>query len=228
MPQIEFMLSTIDRAEQRKVAVENVVIAGWAGRDAEAVQAHIDELAELGVTPPPSVPCFYPVGAELVTVGAAVDCLGSASSGEVEYFIYVDTDDAWWVGIGSDHTDREVEAYSVGVSKQVCPKPIAPELWRYSEIRETWDDLILRSWIREGDGESLYQEGSIASLLHPEDTVRAYEGLGGRMTPGTLMFGGTIPVLGGIRPAREFRMEIFDPARDRRITHGYTARWLAS
>lgn len=192
------------------------------------MQHHIDELAELGVTPPATTPCFYPVGVELTTISPNVDCLGNTSSGEVEYFIYVDTEGSWWVGVGSDHTDREVEAYSIAVSKQVCPKPIAPELWRYAEIREHWDKLVLRSWIREGETWTLYQEGPISGLLHPQDTVDAYERLGGKMTPGTLMFGGTLPVLGNIRPARDFRIEIFDPSRNRRISHGYTARWLTT
>ena len=31
-----------------------------------------------------------------------------------------------FVGLGSDHTDRKVESYSVTVSKQMCDKPIAP------------------------------------------------------------------------------------------------------
>ena len=31
-----------------------------------------------------------------------------------------------FVGLGSDHTDRKVEAYSVTVSKQMCDKPMAP------------------------------------------------------------------------------------------------------
>lgn len=228
MHRIEFTLTTADSTERRELGINNVVIAGWAGRDAVSVQQHIDELAELGVTPPDTTPCFYPVGAELITVSSAVDCLGRTSSGEVEYFIYVDTGSTWWVGVGSDHTDREVEAYSVGISKQVCPKPIAPEMWRFEDIDDHWDDLVLRSWIREGESETLYQEGPISGLLHPRETIDAYERLGGKMAPGTLMFGGTLPVEGGIRPARHFRMEIFDPARDRRITHGYIARWLTS
>ncbi len=34
-----------------------------------------------------------------------------------------------FVGCGSDHTDRKVESYSVTVSKQMCDKPMASELW---------------------------------------------------------------------------------------------------
>ncbi|KAB0655279.1 DUF2848 domain-containing protein, partial [Burkholderia territorii] len=33
------------------VEIERVVIAGWAGRDPDAIRAHIDELAALGVAP---------------------------------------------------------------------------------------------------------------------------------------------------------------------------------
>ena len=35
-----------------------------------------------------------------------------------------------YVGVGSDHTDRKVETYNITASKQMCDKPIAPELWR--------------------------------------------------------------------------------------------------
>ena len=38
----------------------------------------------------------------------------------------------WYVGIGSDHTDRVLEAVSIRKSKQVCAKPISKELWPLS------------------------------------------------------------------------------------------------
>ena len=34
---------------EKDVEIEQVVIAGWTGRDAVALQAHIDELAEMGI-----------------------------------------------------------------------------------------------------------------------------------------------------------------------------------
>ena len=42
--------------EGREVGVEvtSLVIAGWTGRNKEAVQHHIDELAAIGVAPPSS------------------------------------------------------------------------------------------------------------------------------------------------------------------------------
>jgi hypothetical protein len=35
------------------------------------------------------------------------------------------------------------------------------------------------------------------------------------------MLGGTLPALGGIRPADRFEMELLDPVLKRRITHAY-------
>ena len=51
-----------------------------------------------------------------------------------------------FVGCGSDHTDRKVEAYSVTVSKQMCDKPIASGLWELEDVIGHWDKMILRSW----------------------------------------------------------------------------------
>ena len=38
--------------------VQRLIIAGWTGRDAAAVQHHIEELQALGVKPPATVPTF--------------------------------------------------------------------------------------------------------------------------------------------------------------------------
>ena len=44
-----------------------------------------------------------------------------------------------FVGLGSDHTDRKVEAYSVTVSKQMCDKLMAPDCgnWKTSSATGT-------------------------------------------------------------------------------------------
>ena len=41
-----------------------LVMAGWTGRNREALQAHIDELAELDIRGPKSVPEFYPLSVD--------------------------------------------------------------------------------------------------------------------------------------------------------------------
>ncbi len=212
--------------ERRTLAVRDLVIAGWTGRDPHKVREHVEELALLGVPRPAAIPCFYRAGTEMLTSAATIDCVGEGSSGEAEYVLVVDAAGDWWIGLGSDHTDREVEAYSIPVSKQMCPKPVAPLLWRFAEVADHWDALEIRAWVEEDGRDVPYQDGGIAAMLHPRDTVATYRERGHTLEPGTVMFGGTLPVIGGIRARRTFAMELRDPVRDRAITHRYTARWL--
>ena len=48
-----------DRSDRIAVQPDNLVVAGWTGRDMSAVQHHIDELAAIGVPAPSTVPLFY-------------------------------------------------------------------------------------------------------------------------------------------------------------------------
>ncbi|HEY4266275.1 MAG TPA: DUF2848 family protein, partial [Micropepsaceae bacterium] len=116
-----------------EVAILHAVIAGWTGRDADAVEKHIKELEVLGVKRPAATPIFYRVAASRLTLAASIEVLGTQSSGEVE-FVLLQAEGVLWIGTGSDHTDREVEAYGVSVSKQMCEKPVAPQFWRFSDV----------------------------------------------------------------------------------------------
>jgi hypothetical protein len=216
-------------APARAVAVRRAIVAGWTGRDRGAVDHHIAELAALGVAPPSEVPLFYRVGAALATREAAIEVVGGTTSGEVEP-VLIDDGEGLWLGLGSDHTDRALEAHSVALSKQICPKPVAGELWPWEEVRDHLDALELRSWIRDSPQEAWtpYQEGTLAALRPlPELVERAPAAAGeGRLQPGTLMMCGTLVAIGGVRPARHFRMELRDPVRGRTIGHGYEAAIL--
>ncbi len=125
-----------------------------------------------------------------------------------------------WVGVGSDHTDRELETFSVAVSKQLCDKPIAAELWGYEDVADHWDRLTLRSWINDG---VLYQEETLDGLI-PHGELLAH--MKPPLTDGTLMFCGTFGAHGGIRPVRVFRYELEDPVRGRTIAGRYSMRTL--
>jgi hypothetical protein len=182
---------------------------------------HVAELEALGVPRPSQVPVFYRVGAARLTTEDEIEST-AASSGEVEA-VLLRHEDELWVGVGSDHTDREVEAYGVAVSKQLCDKPLAPELWRYAEVAPHWDRLTLRSWITEDGKEVEYQAGTLAELLPADELL---EGSEPPLTNGTLMFCGTFPAQGGIRPAPAFRYEIEDPVVGRTIAGRYAIRTL--
>lgn len=210
---------------EASIAVRNLVIGGWTGRDKRAVAHHVEELKRIGVAPPTRTPCFYRCAASLLTTEATIQVLGPDSSGEVEFVLFT-LDDGLWITVGSDHTDRRVETYSVAVSKQLCPRPVASQLWRFVDVEKHWDQLILRSYIREDGRDLLYQEGRVTTMLHPNDLLAEYRRCGGEVGVGTAMFGGTLPAIGGIRPSRHFTCELEDPVRGRRITHSYETECL--
>jgi hypothetical protein len=202
----------------REVRVTEAVIAGWTGRDSAAVEKHIAELAALGVKRPVTTPIFYRVAASRLSISDSIEVLGDQSSGEVE-FVILKALGRLWVGTGSDHTDREVEAYGVSVSKQMCEKPIASSFWPFDEVAAHWDRLTLRSFATIARKRTLYQEGTVAAIRHPEDLMGRYAKDG--LKEGTLMFGGTLAVHGGVRPAERFEFELEDPVLGRKIRHAY-------
>ncbi|MGA8706502.1 MAG: DUF2848 domain-containing protein [Steroidobacteraceae bacterium] len=203
-----------------QVPVDTVVIAGWTGRDAAAVEEHITELEKLGVKRPTSIPMFYPVASARLTTHDHIEALGNESSGEVE-FVLLQHEGRLWVSVGSDHTDRRVETYNICVSKQMCDKPVASTWWAQDEVQAHWDRLRLRSYIGLGAERALYQDGSVAAMLEPATLLARYRQAGGTFGDGMLMFCGTLPAQGGIRPAPHFSFELEDPVAGRIIRHGY-------
>ncbi|WP_207004070.1 DUF2848 domain-containing protein [Trinickia mobilis] len=210
-----------------EVTASRLVIAGWAGRESAEVEHHIRELEALGVRRPSTVPCFYEVAPALLTTSDSIEVIGEHSSGEVEVVLIQTEAAGLLVGIGSDHTDRKVEGYDVAVSKQMCAKPIGRTLWRYAEVAAHWDALIARSWRIDSNGARvLYQEGTLARLMHPEPLIRRAFGAAS-MIPETVLFCGTQPVLGSLMSARAYELELHDPVLGRSLRHRYSVDALA-
>ncbi|WP_158670722.1 DUF2848 domain-containing protein [Bradyrhizobium guangdongense] len=209
-----------DRTDHVGVEINAVVIAGWAGRDAAAIEHHIEELAALGIPRPSTTPLYYRVAAQTLTLEASLTVLGPDSSGEVEPIV-VAMADGLWIGIGSDHTDRRAEASGIALSKQLCGKPVGAQLWSYADIEGHWDQLMLRSWATIDGKRVLYQESPVSSLRTPRDLIRRHTGAD-TLSTGTLMFCGTPGTIGGIRPGTRFEMELRDPVLNRALTHGYS------
>ena len=212
-------------ATEQDVGIDDAIIAGWTGRDPAAVEKHIRELEALGVRRPGSTPIFYRVAARRLTTAAEIEVVGSDSGGEVE-FVLLRHGGRLWVGAGSDHTDRKVETQGVTISKQLCEKPLASTFWAYDEVAPHWDRLILRAYAIESGERLLYQQGSVAGMLAPLELIERLGAKGGTMAENTMMFGGTLPAIGGVRATTGFAFELEDPVLDRRITHAYSVRIL--
>lgn len=195
--------------------VKSVVVAGWTARDSDAVQHHIDELADLGIAPPSQVPLYYRVAHTLLTQNDTIEALGDGSSGEVEPLL-IKSNGKTYFGLASDHTDRDLEVHSVAASKQACAKPIAAALWDFDEIKDHLDDITLKCWIEENGREILYQAGSLSSI---RPLAELCEGAG--FSDGTAMLCGTFPAIGGVRPANSYRMEMSDPRSGKAIALSY-------
>ena len=208
----------------RTVTARQLVIAGWTGRDAAAIQHHIHELEQIGVPPPSSVPLYYRASNSLLTQSPQVQVLGPNSSGEAEPVLFL-ADGDWWLTVGSDHTDRKVETYSVAVSKQMCPKPIAALAWRWADVAAHQDELVLRSRILEDGAWVTYQKGRFAAIRPLESLREGAFGTGSH--DGCFVSCGTLaarPNARGeaIRPAAAMELEIHDPVLSRTIVHRYS------
>ncbi|MDF1584830.1 DUF2848 domain-containing protein [Marinimicrococcus flavescens] len=215
-------------AEGQSVEVrpEELVVAGFAGRDRDQVEHHIVELEALGVARPSSVPLFYRVSASLLTTASHIQVVGTQSSGEVEA-VLVAAGGEIFVGVASDHTDREAEAHSVALSKQLCAKPMGATVWRFADVADHWDRLVLRAHAVIDGERVLYQEGAVAGLLPVTSLMESYAGRpGARLEAGQAMLCGTLPAIGGIRPAARFEVELVDPVRGRSLTHAYDIETL--
>ncbi|SEW47267.1 Protein of unknown function [Cognatiyoonia koreensis] len=200
--------------------IQSVVIAGWTGRNLQAVQHHIDELAMLGIAPPSQVPLYYRVSHTLLCQSESIEVLGTGTSGEVEPLL-IQQNGKRYLGLASDHTDRDLERHSVAASKQACAKPVATALWDFDAIMDHLDQITLKCWIEEDGQEVLYQDGTLAGIRPLTDLC---EGAG--MADGTAMLCGTLAAIGGVRPARQYRMEIHDPTTADTITLSYDVKTL--
>ncbi|MBP6861609.1 MAG: DUF2848 domain-containing protein [Neisseriaceae bacterium] len=203
----------------------SLIIGGWAGRDQAAVNAHIKELQEMGIEPPKKTPCFYPLEPKLLTNATQIDVPRKDSSGEVECVLFQHEGELY-VGVGSDHTDRKVEAYDVTVSKQMCAKPFSASVWRFADVAEHWDQLSMRCYRTLNGERALYQEGSVTSLLHPLALIEQWSGQP-RLEEGQVMFCGTQAVIGQLGYGEAFEVALHDPVLGRSLSHAYQLGYLA-
>jgi hypothetical protein len=224
MARLEFDGHAKGAIEKVAVEIENLIIAGWTGRDVTALNHHIEELKAIGVQPPSRVPIYYRVAAQMLTQADRIQVLGDDSSGEVEP-VLVGADRDPEPVVGADHTDRKVESYGIAVSKQMCAKPIGRTAWRFEEVEPHWDQLMLRSFIQEDGKKVLYQEGPLAKIRDPRELIFGWKDEK-RLPMGAAMFCGTMPAIGAIRSSSRFEMELDDPVLGRKISHAYTVEAL--
>jgi hypothetical protein len=135
---------------------------------------------------------------------------GDKTSGEVD-FVLLCRRDKVYVGAGSDHTGRDLEPVNVIKSKRLCRNIMAQRVWNLKEVKKDWDEIILRSWVRDDGGEEiLYQEAPLAAIMPPLRLVK--NALDEQNLDGVAVFSGTIPILPGkIHYSSYFAVELENP-----------------
>lgn len=218
---------TLPDGSRREVAVRRTLNAGYAGRDSAAVQAHIDELAELGVPGPSTVPTLYPISTYLAQQVDLVEVQHARTSGEAEWALVIDDDGEALLTAACDHTDRALEVHGVAWSKNASPDVLADRAWRLADVRDHLDQISLRAWVSHGEGaEELISDSSCADLLTPDHwlQVLAERGLA---DPGTVLMSGTVLMIEGVDQfADRWRVQLADPVTDETIEVGYAVRQL--
>lgn len=210
-----------------KVSVENLLNAGYAGREQKEVQAHIAELAELGVPGPSTTPALYPVSPYLAAQPQAVDVQHARTSGEAEWALVI-TEDGPLLTVACDHTDRALEVHGVAWSKNASPDVLGRKAWLLSEIRDHLDVITLKGWtVAEGGSETLIQESTLGALLTPDYWLDILEQRG-LNNPGTILLSGTVAMKPGVDQfAAGWRVELGDPVTGENIEAAYQVRLMA-
>lgn len=202
--------------------VARVLNGGFAGRDQAQVRAHIEELAHLGVKDPGETPTFYPLVRTAVTQASEIQVVGAKGNwGEAEPVILFGAE-GLLVTVGSDHTDRDLEGVSILKSKQVYPNVVAGAAWRYEEILDHWDSLMLRAWIGQGRTR-LFQEAPLAALMRPEELIDRARALIDGDPSGTVFFLGTVAAKEKIEGTDYFECELKDEASGEALVCAYRA-----
>jgi hypothetical protein len=212
---------TLPDGTVRAVEVTRLLNAGYAGREQDEVQAHIAELAELGVPGPTTTPALYPVSPYLAQQVDEVAVQHDRTSGEAEWALVVTDDDDVLLTAACDHTDRALEVHGVAWSKNASPDVLGTRAWRLDDVRDHLDDIALRGFVGTGDDRRLIQDSTLGALLTPDYwlDVLAERGL---REPGTVLISGTVAMTPGVDQfADAWSVELHDPTTDDTISVAY-------
>lgn len=198
---------------------------GWAGRNKEEVRKHAEELAEHGIRGPKNMPEHFLISPNMITHDPEIVCVGEKTCGEIEFFFFR-REGVIYVGVGSEHTDRALEAVDMIKSKAVCHKPMSRQIWKYEDVVDHWDDIQLTAWqVNEEGKKVLYQDSPCGSLLKLEELLKRAEEIYGRKDlDDIIIWSGTIPAVDGLVYGSWFGGEMHDKKLGRKLAFEYSVR----
>jgi hypothetical protein len=160
---------------------------------------------------------LYPLIPTLVTNATDIGVIGTDSTPEIEVVLFR-AGGMDYLTVGSDHTDRRIEAVSALQGKNSCPKIVATTAWPVSQVLDHWDALTLRSRCSN----RLLQEGALSHVMTYENLMSFVRKQDGDRGEGRVVFSGTVPTQA--RPPQgdvTIDLELADPVLARSLTHSY-------
>ncbi len=151
--------------------------------------------------------------------------VSDTTSGEVEYVLLMQHGKTW-VTVGSDQTDRRIEAHSIVASKQMCVKYLAGRCWPYDEVKAHWDQLMLKCWITKNGRRMIYQDSALSSILAPHELLSHLPDGPMNDAHGAVLYSGTIATKSGLMYGDRYELELEDPVLGRTLTGDYIVRQL--
>jgi hypothetical protein len=213
---LHITITSFSGSETIVFEASKVICAGFTARNQDLARKHLEELKQLGVPVPSQIPVFYTLTSDILKTDERIYVDKTETSGEVEAVLLFGKDDVY-ITVGSDHTDRILEQVDIEKAKNNCPKVIAKEVWRLSEVKNHVDQLILSSYTSRDESKP-YQLGRLADIMDISTLMKLSDAEG----YGVVLFSGTIPTIDGrIRYSDYFLMKIVDPLMRRTIMHGY-------
>ena len=184
--------------EELVFQVNRMVNGGYCGRNQDEIRKHMEEVKALGSTEVfDEIPVFFPVVKDYITLGEEIEVVGNQTSGEGEFAVLIGQDHVY-IAAASDHTDRDLEKQTILKSKQVTPNILSKEVWDYEDVKDHWDDILMRAWVKEDGEKKVFQESSLSALLTPDDLIKIV----GERTEGSLegmiILSGTVGAVQGV------------------------------
>ncbi len=227
MNRLNLIVESKSEPRDLKFKIRRMINAGYVGRNQEDVRKHVEELKREGIPAPDSTPTVYPVLTSMITTADSIEVVGDKTSGEGEFVLFIQESDIY-VGVGSDHTDRELETVSILKSKQLCFNVASKSVWPFEEVSDHWDELVLRSWVREEGKRVLYQQSRLSAMLSPSDLLDFVKSkVKDQTLESTILFSGTVSILTpAINYGDYFEVTLEDPLMHRSLSCSYSVERL--
>ena len=233
------ILPNTGRPYEYRMNVRRICCSRNADRNVSATESELDKLRKQGWQVHGAA-AFALRSRYLLTNERGVEVQGVHTSGEVE-FAAIAGKDTLYVSVASDHNDRSLtelwapnlgKVHDTAKAKQMVPAVVAEEAWPYDDVREHWDDLVLRSSVTHRGQRVPYQEFRLAQLVDLEHYLREYPWL---KEEGSVLLGGSSGILANLPKEvyqgqstfedtvfpPDFHFEIHDPVLKRSISHSY-------